>query len=54
MVDENKIQELFGGFVVRKDLSKLVKGLDNTALPGMRLQRKRALKPLKKFYQNIM
>jgi len=26
MVDENKIQELFGGFVVRKDLSKLVKG----------------------------
>ena len=26
MVDENKIQELFGGFIVRKDLSKLVKG----------------------------
>ncbi len=26
MVSENKIQEFFGGFVVRKDLSKLVKG----------------------------
>jgi len=26
MVDENKIQELFSGYIVRKDLSKLVKG----------------------------
>ena len=26
MVNEDKIQELFGGFIVRKDLSKLVKG----------------------------
>ncbi len=26
MVNENRIQELFGGFIVRKDLSKLVKG----------------------------
>jgi ATP-dependent Lon protease len=26
MIDENKIQELFSGYIVRKDLSKLVKG----------------------------